>query len=92
MKSPSVSRSGSWLWTSAVVPPLAVLSAPFIPDAAADLMAAMRTDDAAWPADAATALAALPPGHAFAVPEVTFRKITDEETAEWAERFAGIRG
>ena len=70
----------------------AVLSAPFIPDAAADLMAAMRTDDAAWPADAATALAALPPGHAFAVPEVTFRKITDEETAEWAERFAGIRG
>ncbi len=69
----------------------AVLSAPFIPDASAELLAAMGTDDAAWPGDVAAALAALPAGHAFTVPEVTFRKITDEERADWQARFSGVR-
>ena len=69
----------------------AVLSAPFIPDAAAAMMAAMRTDDWTWPADMSAALRALPAGHGFTVPENLFRKITDEERAEWQQRFAGIR-
>ena len=69
----------------------AILSAPFIPDAAATMLKAMNTEDAAWPNDIKAALTALPAGHAFAVPENLFRKITDEERADWAERFAGTR-
>jgi methionyl-tRNA synthetase len=69
----------------------AVLSQPFIPDAAGTLLAAMRADDAPWPDDAATALAALAPGHGFAVPEVTFAKITDDQREDWQTRFSGVR-
>jgi methionyl-tRNA synthetase len=69
----------------------AVLSAPFIPDAAAEMMAAMQTTDATWPGEIRTALETLPAGHAFTVPEVTFGKITDEERADWQVRFSGVR-
>jgi len=69
----------------------AVLSAPFIPDAAATLMQAMGTEDDSWPDDVAEALSALPAGHAFTVPDVTFRKITDDEREDWQTRFAGTR-
>ena len=69
----------------------AVLSAPFIPDASADLLTAMHSDGASWPGDVAEALAALPAGHAFTVPDVTFRKITDAEREDWQARFAGVR-
>jgi len=69
----------------------AVLSAPFIPDASKVMIEAMQTTDDAWPSDAATALKALPAGHPFTVPENLFRKITDDERDEWAERFAGTR-
>ncbi|MCW8841793.1 MAG: methionine--tRNA ligase, partial [Rhodobacteraceae bacterium] len=69
----------------------AVLSAPFIPDAKDTLLTAMQTDNDAWPDDVPAALAALPPGHAFTVPDVTFRKITDAEREDWQERFAGTR-
>jgi len=69
----------------------AVLSAPFIPDASDRLFAALGTEDRSWPEDVATALAALPAGHGFTVPEVLFAKITDEQREEWQERFAGGR-
>ncbi len=69
----------------------AVLSAPFIPDASGTLMEAMRTEDANWPSDLSAALKALPAGHAFTVPDVTFRKISDEERETWQDRFAGQR-
>lgn len=68
-----------------------VLSAPFIPDASASLMNAMQTSDDAWPDDVTAALGALSVGHSFTVPEVTFRKITDDERAEWETRFSGTR-
>ncbi|WP_412555151.1 methionine--tRNA ligase [Shimia sp. MIT1388] len=69
----------------------AVISAPFIPDASATLMAAMQSDDTSWPDDIAAALETLQPGHAFTVPDVTFRKISDDEREEWQEKFAGKR-
>jgi methionyl-tRNA synthetase len=69
----------------------AVLSAPFIPDAAETMLAALHTDDRSWPGDEAHALAVLPAGHSFTVPDVLFAKITDEEREDWAARFAGIR-
>ncbi len=67
----------------------AVLSAPFIPDAADKMLAAMKVDDAPWPDDVSAALAALEPGHAFSVPEVLFAKITDDQREEWQARFVG---
>lgn len=69
----------------------AILSQPFIPDAATTMMAAMGSDDWTWPDDVAAAFNHLTPGAAFTVPENLFRKITDEERAEWQERFAGVR-
>ena len=69
----------------------AVISSPFIPDAAASMMAGMRSDDWTWPSDIADAIRILPEGHAFDVPEVLFRKIGDEERADWQVRFAGVR-
>ncbi len=70
----------------------AILSRPFIPDAAATMMAALGSADWTWPDHIGEALRALPPGHAFSVPENLFRKITDEERADWQQRFSGLRG
>ena len=69
----------------------AVLSAPFIPDATASMLAAMHTDDQSWPDDVSAALTTLPPGHTFTVPDVLFVKIQDEDREGWAARFAGQR-
>jgi methionyl-tRNA synthetase len=69
----------------------AVLSAPFIPDAAAAMRAAMHCDDTVWPDDVPAALGHLAPGHAFEVPELLFAKITDEAREDWQARFSGIR-
>ena len=68
----------------------ASLSAPFIPFTAAALREAMNSGDS-WPDDIDTALTALPPGHAFTVPDNLFAKISDDEREAWTERFKGIR-
>jgi methionyl-tRNA synthetase len=67
------------------------LSAAFIPDAAASMLAAMNAEGDGWPNDIRAELTALPAGHAFTVPENLFRKITDDERTEWVEKFAGTR-
>jgi methionyl-tRNA synthetase len=69
----------------------AVLSAPFIPDAAASMLGAMHTSDDSWPTDAGLALETFAPGHGFSVPEVLFSKITDEAREDWQTRFSGQR-
>ena len=51
----------------------------------------MNTENDAWPDDVPAALETLAPGHAFTVPDVTFRKISDEEREDWQTRFAGKR-
>ncbi|TDT75163.1 methionyl-tRNA synthetase [Litoreibacter halocynthiae] len=69
----------------------AVLSAPFIPTASAQMLSGMNTLDMSWPDDVEAALGALPVGHEFTVPEVLFAKITDDQREEWAEKFSGVR-
>jgi methionyl-tRNA synthetase len=70
----------------------AILSRPFVPDASAAMLDALKLPQEAandWPGDVAAALEALPAGHGFEVPGVLFAKITDEARAEMAARFAG---
>ncbi len=67
----------------------AVLSRPFLPDASDAMLGALRLEDADWPSDVGAALAALPAGHAFDVPEVLFAKIDDARRVELEARFAG---
>ncbi|MEM9902267.1 MAG: methionine--tRNA ligase [Pseudomonadota bacterium] len=69
----------------------AVLSEPFIPDAAAMLLETLATERGAWPETEEAAFERLQPGHAFRVPETLFAKIPDEDRAAWAERFSGQR-
>ena len=69
----------------------AVVSQPFVPDAAQAMMDAMGCSDWTWPGDVRAALGTLPAGHAFTTPEVLFAKITDEARAEWAAKFSGVR-
>ena len=69
----------------------AILSGPFIPEAADKLLKAIQTQDATWPDDVAAAVSALPVGHGFTVPENLFSKITDEQRDDWQARFAGTR-
>ncbi|MDC1482318.1 class I tRNA ligase family protein, partial [Ascidiaceihabitans sp.] len=73
-----------------LIPFYATLSAPFIPDAAANMHENMGTSPE-WPVDVNAALHALPAGHPFTVPEVLFAKITDESVADWEVRFSGTR-
>jgi methionyl-tRNA synthetase len=69
----------------------AVLSAPFIPDAARTMLAAIGADGAEWPDTVGDALATLEPRHPFTVPDVLFAKIADEDREEWQEKFSGQR-
>jgi len=55
------------------------------------MLSAMNTLDTEWPGDVSAALSALPGGHAFTVPDVLFRKISDEEREDWQSRFSGVR-
>ena len=66
----------------------AELSEPFIPDAAETMRTAMNAPKG-WPTDVAAALSSLPAGHAFAVPDVMFAKISDDQATEMQDRFAG---
>lgn len=65
------------------------LAAPLMPRVVANALDNLGAYDAlrSWPADASAELHALPAGHAFAVPPVLFEKVTDDQIAEWSERF-----
>ncbi len=74
-----------------LIPFYAVLSAPFIPGASGRMLEAMRAENVGWPEDVEEALAALPPGHAFEVPDVLFAKISDDQRETWQAEFSGKR-
>ncbi|MBA2327244.1 MAG: methionine--tRNA ligase [Actinobacteria bacterium] len=68
----------------------AVLASPIIPESAGRVLDAVAPGVAVrWPDDVGAELQALAPGSGFAVPEVLFRKLTDDDLAAWAERFGG---
>ena len=69
----------------------ATLSAPFIPDAAAQMQTAMGLSDQGWPTGCADALQTLQAGDTFNVPDNLFGKISDDESAAWQSKFAGVR-
>ena len=69
----------------------AILSRPFIPNAAEKLMTAMQCDDWSWPENLEEALNKLMAGSEFIVPEVLFQKISDEECENWQSQFSGTR-
>ncbi|TNE41159.1 MAG: methionine--tRNA ligase, partial [Alphaproteobacteria bacterium] len=72
----------------------AVLAAPIIPTSSARILEALGRsgDEAAWPDKAADELAKLSAGHAIAIPDVLFQKISDEQIAAWTDKFGGIDG
>ncbi|MBY0422340.1 MAG: class I tRNA ligase family protein, partial [Parvularculaceae bacterium] len=68
----------------------AALSRPVIPFTADKMFAAFGLDpksDGAWPTSAKAALEKLMPGHAFTTPDVLFKKIEEEQIAEWRAKF-----
>jgi methionyl-tRNA synthetase len=68
----------------------ALLAAPIVPDTSARILATLGLAPGGWIDDSANeALTELGPGHSFTVPEVLFRKITDDDIATWSERFGG---
>jgi methionyl-tRNA synthetase len=73
-----------------LIPFYAGLSAPFIPDARPP-WPTRWTLSSPGPTKPRRRSRALPPGHAFTVPDVLFAKIADEDREGWAERFAGVR-
>lgn len=71
----------------------AALSVPVIPQTAEKMIAVFGLDpkDAGrWPTSAKAALSALTPGHAFSLPDVLFRKIEDEQVADWRAKFGAV--
>ena len=69
----------------------AVVSSPFMPDAAKRMHCAINLTDRSWPTDVRAALSRLPAGHRFVVPDNLFAKILDDDRTQWQDRFSGLR-
>jgi methionyl-tRNA synthetase len=69
----------------------AKVSEPFIPFAAETIALSVGEGfPGRWPSlDGEGLLAILPPGRKVTAPEVLFRKVEDEQVAQWRERFGG---
>ena len=72
-----------------------IIAQPIIPEAAAMILDALgipegnRTMTAEAFGDIPALLDAVPHGHAITPPDVLFRKIEDDQVAEWTEKFGG---
>ena len=69
----------------------ALLSAPLIPTTADRMLSALGQprDTITWPGPMSEELRRVPERQPFSVPEVLFRKVTDDEIQHWSERFSG---
>jgi len=69
----------------------AMLAAPITPATSNRVLGALgRGPAVAWPGDDTTAeLQVIRPGERITVPEVLYRKITEDDIASWSERFGG---
>ena len=66
------------------------ISAPFIPFASQTIAASVGEARTSWPSDPASVeLSRLPAGRAVAAPDVLFKKVEDEQMAEWTQQFGG---
>ncbi|MEM8580649.1 MAG: methionine--tRNA ligase [Pseudomonadota bacterium] len=74
-----------------LIPVYAVLSEPFIPEAAGKMLRALDADGSTWPENMKATLTTLAPGHGFTVPDNLFSKIEDADRQDWQARFAGTR-
>ncbi len=77
-----------------LIPVIARLSAPVIPFTAEKLLGIfdLKNEGGDWPAaPAAELLDALPRGQAFTAPDVLFKKVEEDQLAEWATRFKAPR-
>lgn len=75
-----------------------IVSAPIIPESANVLLSVFAKDETdpalepKWPSAAeASELTWIRPGTRFAIPELLFRKISDEDVAAWRERFGPLQ-
>jgi methionyl-tRNA synthetase len=70
----------------------AVLSHPIIPETAGKVLDALEAADGerSWPEDLAKEIARLQPGRKIGSLDLLFRRIGDEEVAEWIARFSGV--
>jgi len=70
------------------------LSAPFIPFSSEIIAEAVgEAGVTAWPlASDADLLDRLPRGRAVRAPEVLFKKVEDDQVAEWTAQFGGVEG
>jgi len=84
-KAAMIVRTGlNWVAISAII------AQPVIPRAAGKILDALGLpeENRNWPdAHGSGLLDALPAGRPFTAPEVLFTKISDEQVAEWSERF-----
>lgn len=68
----------------------ASLSAPYIPNAAKDMLTLIGEDQKfEWPASIKEALGQTKKGGDIQIPDVLFRKIEDEQIEEWIAKFGG---
>ena len=68
----------------------AILSEPFIPNSSKEIMVALNCENWDWPENINDALQILPSKHSFNVPEVLFKKISDDERDSMHEKFSGV--
>jgi methionyl-tRNA synthetase len=69
------------------------LSAPFMPFTSQIIADAVGEDVSTWPtADAKAELSRIEAGRGLTTPDVLFKKIEDEQVADWTARFGGSEG
>lgn len=69
-----------------------LLAWPLMPETSTRILGTLGREHEAgtWPDDIKTEMTSMKPGDAFEIPDVLFKKIEEDQIAEWAERFGGV--